>query len=232
MSDLSILPFGDSALLVESLSSDPAEKWSTAHSLASLLRAIDLPGIESIVATFSNVTIEFDCVRLDPSRLRGLLAGHVLDNRAPLSSGRTITIPVHYSNEFGPDLESTARILGLSTTEFIEAHSSTRWRVAFLGAPAGAPLHEAQAFDRPIPRMSEPRTRIPAGTIAVSGQQGTIYTINAPGGWRLLGRTPLQIVNNQSGPFTAICPGDLIRYQPISRREYDATPHDFIGDVL
>jgi KipI family sensor histidine kinase inhibitor len=231
-SDLTISSYGDSALLVESRSSDPAEKWSTAHSLASSLRAKSLPGIESIVATFSNVMIEFDCVRLDPDTLRGWLIEHVHDDCIPLTSGRIITIPVHYGDEFGPDLKSTAQLLNLNATELIEVHSSVRWRVAFLGAPAGAPLHEAQAFDHPIARMPEPRTRIPAGTIAVSGQQGTIYTINAPGGWRLLGRTPLRIVNNQSGPFTAIRPGDLIKYQPISRREYEETPQSFIGEVL
>src|SRR5699024_4668964 len=86
-SDLTISSYGDSALLVESRSSDPGEKWATAHSLASSLRAISLPGIESIVATFSSLMIEFDCVRLDPNTLRTWLIEHIHDDRIPPTSG-------------------------------------------------------------------------------------------------------------------------------------------------
>jgi allophanate hydrolase subunit 1 len=74
--------------------------------------------------------------------------------------------------------------------------------------------------------------RIPAGTIGLSGGQGTIYTIPAPGGWRLIGRTPLRIVNTTGGPFVAIQPGDQLRFVPVSAREFTEIPPRFIGELL
>lgn len=225
-------PCGDSAFLIESPVNNYETKWSTAHSIATSLRAAHLRGISNIVATFSSVLVEFDPLHIDPQELREWVLAHGREDVAPYRSGRTIEIPLHYGGEYGPDLSAVANDLDLSETEVIEAHSATKWRVSFLGAPAGAPLHESEAFKSPIPRMSHPRTSIPAGSIALAGHKGTIYTINAPGGWRLIGRTPLRIVNASGTPFTVIGPGDVIAYTPISANEYLSTSPIFIGDLL
>lgn len=231
-SHLRFSQFGDSALLISSHLPDKEDRWRSAHVLADRLRNANLKGIESIVATFETFTVEFNPLVIDNFTLYQWLVNHSDGLDEFTSQGRTVDIPIVYGGEFGPDLRSVADHLELSEDEVIQKHSETSWRVAFNGGPAGAPLHEGNAFNSPIPRMSEPRVRIPAGTIALSGSQGTVYTVPAPGGWRLIGTTPVQMNNLSGQPFVALSPGDYLRFRPITPDEYYRTPPVFVGDLL
>ena len=227
-----VTPCGDSALLVRSEADDPKVRWTAAHGIAAALREVGVEGIEAIIATFDSVMVEFDPLVLDAMNLQSWILDCEQHSDVPYVSGRTVGIPVLYGGEWGPDLDNVAHSLDMSCEEVIELHSTTPWRVAFTGAPAGAPLHESQAFPRPVPRVTTPRVRIAPGSIAVAGLQGTIYTVEAPGGWRLLGRTPLRIINAKGSPFTAIKPGDYVKFRPISEAEFARTVPQFIGETL
>lgn len=225
-------PYGDSALLVRRENDDRIQRWGTMQALSASLRDEGLEGIEGIIATFETMLVEFDPLTVGLAELEQWLRAHAPEHDVPATTGRIVELPVVYGGEYGPDLDGIAEYLGLSTEHVIEMHSSTLWRVAFNGAPAGTPLHEGSPFDKPIPRMSSPRVHIAAGTIALAGFQGTIYTIPAPGGWRLIGRTPLQVINPKGDPFVAIQPGDQLRFRPISEQEFADTPSVFIGELL
>lgn len=230
--ELRFVPYGDSAVLVERHCDDPIEQWSLMQALSTALRAADLPGIEGNFATFITLLVSFDPLVTDATELESWLRAHVPDEEIPATTGRIVEIPVTYGGEFGPDLEDVAQHVGLTPEEVVAQHSSTLWRVAFNGSPGGTPLHEGAPWERPVPRMPVPRVRIAEGTIALAGLQGTIYTIPAPGGWRLIGRTPLKIVNPKGDPFVAIDPGDQLRFAPITPEEFAATPPVFIGELL
>lgn len=224
--------YGDSALLVRRENNDRIRRWATMQSLSAALRQAGPAGIEGIVATFETMLVEFDPLLIGHDDLETWLRDHAPSREMPATTGRIVELPMVYGGEYGPDLDDVAGFLGLSASDVIEMHAATLWRVAFNGAPAGTPLHEGSPFDKPIPRMTEPRVRIPAGTIALAGFQGTIYTIPAPGGWRLIGRTPLQVINPKGDPFVAIQPGDQLRFKPISEREFERTPSVFVGELL
>ncbi len=211
---------------------DRIQRWGTMQTLSASLREAGPAGVEGVVATFETMLVEFDPLVVGAEELESWLRDHAPEHELPATTGRVVELPVVYGGEYGPDLDDIADYLGLTPARVIEMHSSTLWRVAFNGAPAGTPLHEGSPFDRPIPRMPSPRVRIAAGTIALAGFQGTIYTIPAPGGWRLIGRTPLQVINPAGDPFVAIQPGDQLRFRPISEEEYASTPAAFIGDLL
>lgn len=230
--EITVEPYGDSAVLVRRDCPDGDIRWASMQYLSNALRESDVPGIQGIVATFDTMLIEFDPLATDAQALESALRRELPDHEPVIETGRVVDIPLLYGGEFGPDLPAVAEELGLSQDEVIEQHAATNWRVAFNGAPAGTPLHDGSPFARSIRRMPQPRLRIPAGTVALSGHQGTIYTVQAPGGWRLIGRTPLHIVNPGRDNFVAIQPGDVLRFRPITQREFDATPAVFIGELL
>ncbi|SDT04455.1 sensor histidine kinase inhibitor, KipI family [Brevibacterium sandarakinum] len=227
-----VRPFGDSALLVHPSDDDKESRWRMAHALAASLRKANLVGVEGITPTFESLTIEYDPLRLDVFSLCESLTEALSTAGNIAIEERLVEIPLVYGGDFGPDLTSVAGHLGISENDVIEKHCATMWRLAFNGAPAGAPMHEGDAFGTPIPRMSHPRVKIPAGSVAVSGHQGTIYTIPAPGGWRLIGTTPLRMNNPSGQPFVALTPGDTLRFVPISVDEFHRTEPVFIGELL
>lgn len=228
---LRIDEYGDAALLIGSSAPTREAQWAAMQTIGIRLRGAHLPGIESVVATFDSLLVTFDPLAADADHLTSWIVEHGQGDGAVLDTGRTHRIPVLYGGDGGPDLEAVAAELEITVADFVEQHAGTRWRVAFNGAPGGAPLHEGSPFDRPIPRMPEPRVRIPVGTVAVSGHQGTFYTIPSPGGWRCIGRTPLRIVDPDGDRFVAIEPGDGLRFHPVSEREFTETPARFIGEV-
>lgn len=224
--------FGDSALLVLPDCEDKEARWRSAHTLAALLREANLPGIEGITPTFETFTVEYNPLQTDAFLLCEELTGILSAADDFDFDPRVVEIPLVYGGDYGPDLKSVADHLGINEDEVIEKHSTITWRLAFNGAPAGAPMHEGNAFGSSIPRMSQPRVRIPAGSVALSGHQGTIYTIPAPGGWRLIGTTPVQMNNPTGEPFVALRPGDKLRFVPISEHEFHRFEPAFIGELL
>lgn len=133
---------------------------------------------------------------------------------------KTVEIPVCYGGEFGPDLEEVARIHGLKAEEVVQLHSSRTYHAYFLGfAPGFAYLGDV-AEEIATPRLETPRKQLPAGSVGIAGRQTAVYPFATPGGWRLLGRTPVRFFRTDRKPMPLVSIGDQVRFRPISREEF------------
>jgi inhibitor of KinA len=135
---------------------------------------------------------------------------------------RTIEIPVCYEDEFGPDLGRVLKHTGYDKEELIERHTSGRYLVYFLGFSAGFPYIGGMDESLATPRLKTPRKAVPAGSVGIAGQQTGIYPLSTPGGWNLIGRTPLHLFNRSNPKDTAIRMGDRIRFRTVGRAEFES----------
>ena len=138
-----------------------------------------------------------------------------------LPSPRQVVIPVVYGGDFGPDLSFVAAHNHLSPEEVVTIHSTGRYPVYMLGFTPGFPYLGGLSEKIQAPRLKTPRTHVPAGTVGIANNQTGIYPVASPGGWRLIGRTPLKLFNPGAAAPFLIHPGDLITFRAISPSEYD-----------
>ncbi|MCL6588123.1 MAG: 5-oxoprolinase subunit PxpB [Anoxybacillus sp.] len=138
-----------------------------------------------------------------------------------ISHGNEVVIPVCYGGEFGPDLEFVAHHNGLTPEDVIQIHSGAEYLVYMIGFAPGFPYLGGMPEQIATPRRSSPRLKIPAGSVGIAGMQTGVYPIETPGGWQLIGRTPLPLFVPENNPPTLLQAGDRIRFRAISRQEYD-----------
>lgn len=206
-----IEPLGDRAFLARFAHEDDAAAW------AESLRQSPPPGVVDVVTAYQTVGVYTDA-RLDDLDALEQWLGRWIPRGGVDGSGRLLTIPVCYE---GADLPAVAQRLGLTPAEVIQAHGSKDYRVFALGFQAGFPyagyLPETIAG---LPRLEVPRTIVPAGSVAIVGKQTAVYPSATPGGWHLIGVTPVRIVDAEEG-FFPIRAGDRLRFVPIDRLEFD-----------
>ena len=167
-----------------------------------------------------------------PGRLRreGAPAPRALRRQGRLSlsdyikphASRPVEIPVCYDPEFALDLDRVAEHTKLSEAEIVDLHSSREYRVACIGFVPGFTFLAGLPKNLATPRRDVPRKEIPAGSVGIGGPQTGIYPLRSPGGWNLIGRTPLRFFEPTKNPPTLLCPGDRVRFRPISREEFAA----------
>jgi inhibitor of KinA len=217
-----LLPAGDSALLVqlpERIDPD-VNAWCIA-----LGRAVEQRGgaIRDVVVGYCSVTVYFDPLSTDPRWLEAEIRA-IASNLGELAqdAGGFVEVPVCYGGEFGPDLAEVARFGNCSDEEVIAIHASATYRVYMVGfVPGFAYLAEV---DRRIaaPRRSTPRTAVPAGSVAIAGGQTGIYPSSTPGGWNIIGRTPVKPYEpSRREPFL-LKAGDRVRFRRIDPGEFHA----------
>ncbi|MEW2396180.1 carboxyltransferase domain-containing protein [Streptomyces sp. NPDC046862] len=226
--DVTIADCGDSALFAKVAGLDAEDAWRFVHALADALDTVRLPGVHGVVPTYDTLLVEFDSAGTDHDTVRGVLRHEAarIATRSALDSARTtpprrFVVPVVYGGAYGPDLPDVAAGLGLTESEVVAIHSGSDLTVRCLGAPAGAPMMDGPAFPGPVPRLASPRTRVDPGSVAVAGRQAVISPMPSPGGWPLLGRTPLRVLDLDSDPITAYRPGDTFRFVPITPDQWD-----------
>jgi 5-oxoprolinase (ATP-hydrolysing) subunit B len=211
-----IRAFGEAAYLVET------EGPEAAQALAALLRDGAVPGVAGVVPGRQSVLVE-----LDPGspQLHELAARLTSLAHRPLPAqtvpGRTRTIPVVYGGGHGPDLAAAAQAAGMTEGAFVERHASVELRVLFDGfAPGFAYLGGVPApLDR-IRRLATPRTRTPAGSVAIADGMSGIYPADLPGGWPVIGRTPVALFDPHRDPPAYLEPGDVVRFRAIGAGEW------------
>lgn len=189
--------------------------------LAQKLRDAAISGVTDVVPSFVAVAVHYrpDGYGNGPryAQLHERIEALLNEGIIPLDSGgRNIEIPVCYGGEHGPDLEDVARFAGVSQDELIALHSQTPCMVFMLGF---APGHSYAGIHDPrldMPRRASPRTAVPAGSIAIANRQTSIYPSRLPGGWNIIGATPLRIFDPQREPAALLQPGDTLRFTPIS----------------
>jgi inhibitor of KinA len=135
-------------------------------------------------------------------------------------SHRTVTIPVCYGKEYGPDLEYVARYNDLTTDEVIHIHSTGEYLAYMIGFAPGFPFLGGMSEEIATPRRSSPRMTIPAGAVGIAGMQTGVYPISTPGGWQLIGQTPTKLFLPNVNPPSLLQAGDIVKFQPISDQEY------------
>jgi KipI family sensor histidine kinase inhibitor len=182
--------------------------------LLRLIEAEPVPGVRNLHPAYNSLLIVYDPVA-DRFQLERVLRDRIerLD-AVILGAPRTVEIPVKYGGEAGPDLEELARIHSISPERVIELHSSAEYVVYFVGFVPGFAYLGGLPDSLATPRLESPRKRVPAGSVAIGGSHTGVYPFETPGGWRIIGRTSLQIFDPHHVELSRVRIGDLVRFQP------------------
>jgi inhibitor of KinA len=235
---MEIIPLGDSALVVrvrDQFEDEPEETLDEVLRVFQLLQRAAIPGVVELAPAYNSVAVFFDPVAV----LKSNAATEVFDElatkirstinpasrrrrRVAASRPRSIEIPVCYDPEFGCDLDRVAEQTKLSQREIIDLHSKAEYRVACIGFVPGFTFLAGLPKNLTTPRRDVPRKEIPAGSVGIGGAQTGIYPLRSPGGWNLIGRTPLRLFDLTKNPPTLLSPGDRVRFRAISRQEFES----------
>jgi inhibitor of KinA len=224
-----LYPLGDRAITVQFGDSIDEATLAKVRTFSAYLEHHPFPGFVELVPAFSTVTVYYDpCLASEQGlynpytrvteQLQHMLKVAREDTKA--ARQRVVEIPVCYNGSFGPDLEYVARYTKLSPQEVIASHTRGKYQVYMIGFAPGFPYLGGMAKKLATPRKQNPRARIPAGTVGIAGGQTGIYPIETPGGWQLIGRTPLQLFDPQRDQPSLLQAGDLVRFVSISEKEY------------
>jgi inhibitor of KinA len=210
----------DQSLLVSFGERISLEDNRSVGSLLLLLEQQPIEGVRNLHPAYSSLLVVFDALRLDHASLERELREYLA--RMDLTATalpRAIEIPTCYDSEFGFDLVEVAAICSMTVQEVIALHCSREYTVYFLGfAPGFAYLGDIPE-PLEVPRLQTPRRKVPRGSVAIAGRQTAVYPLQTPGGWRILGRTPLTMFTTRGDAI--LHTGDRVRFVHISRQEFD-----------
>ncbi len=209
-----IVPLGDSSLLVQLGDEIDILTNQRVHALATLIAADPIEGVIETVPAYGTLLIHYDLLILTYSKISQWTRSKLEQiEDSQQTQSRLIEVPVKYGGEHGPDLESVAQYHNLSVKEVIRIHSETIYTVYMMGFMPGFP-YMGKLDDAIItPRLEVPRTNVPLGSVAIAGSQTGIYPLASPGGWRLIGHTPLTLFDPHSDiPFLFV-PGDKVKFR-------------------
>jgi len=183
--------------------------------LLRLLESEPIPGVRNLHPAYCSILIVFDPVREDHESLEGILTSYLqrLDT-VSLPHPRVVEIPVSYGGEHGPDLNDVAARHGMSPERVVELHSSASYVVYFLGFVPGFAYLGGLPAELATPRLEAPRKVVPAGSVAIGGNHTGVYPFATPGGWRLIGKTPLRIFDGNRTEMSILGMGDVVRFKP------------------
>jgi inhibitor of KinA len=234
---MKITPLGDSALTVQvrgEFESDPEGCLRAVSAVLRDLEAAHISGVRELVPAFTTVTVFYDLARMTEegasigqvfdwlsAKIKNELAGVGRDVEGELPP-RELEIPVCYDTEFGPDLAAVAAHAKMSPADVIGAHSSAVYRVGCLGFTPGFPFLIGLPSALATPRRTTPRQHVAAGSVAIGGAQTGVYPQPSPGGWNVIGRTPLSLFDVNRASPALLQRGDVVRFRPLTRAEFDA----------
>jgi len=238
---MQITALGDSALIVrlrDQFEDAPEETLDAVLRAFQELQNAAIPGIVELAPAYTSIAVFFDpiatanaCTRSgQPSewlaqRVRAVVtAGVERCRRGKTKKGdaRLVEIPVCYDLEFAADLEDVARHAQISTKEVVDLHSAAQYRVSCIGFVPGFPFLTGLPKVLATPRRATPRKEISPGSVGIGGAQTGIYPLRSPGGWNLIGRTPLELFDPSKSPPALLRAGDRVRFRTITREEYDS----------
>jgi KipI family sensor histidine kinase inhibitor len=234
MSAANVEPLGDGALLIGLGDIVDAGLNRAALALADALRDAGLPGIRDVAPAYSSVCVRYDVSAWTESsggrsayaciaeRLQALLDAAARTADVAQGDPAPIEIPVCYDGEFAPDIDSVAAHAQLDRHEVVARHAGAEYRVAMLGFMPGFPYLLGLDPGLHAPRRASPRTRVPAGSVAIGGAQTGIYPRELPGGWQLIGRTPLTLFDPARVEPALLRPGQTVRFRAIGSDEFAA----------
>jgi inhibitor of KinA len=188
-----------------------------------LLQLEPVAGIRNLHPAYCSLLVKFDALRLWHDELEAILRQYLERlEEVNLPEPRRVEIPVCYGGEFGPDLAEVCAIHGMTPAQVIELHASAEYLVYFLGFVPGFAYLGELPKELLTPRLATPRRKVPAGSVGIAGNQTGVYPFATPGGWRLLGRTPLAMFRAERDGLSLLSIGDHVRFTPISAERFAA----------
>jgi KipI family sensor histidine kinase inhibitor len=213
----------DHSLLVSLGASMDADAHERVRGLFLAMREALPEGVLNLHPAYASLLVDFDPLRVIAAELgdeiKRRLGAVSVTASAP---ARLIEVPMCYGGELGPDLEAVAAHCGLSNEEVIERYAAAEYLVAFLGFSPGFPYLSGLDPGLATPRLAAPRTYVPGGSVAIGGAQAGVYPAASPGGWRIIGRTPLRLFDAHRDPPALLEMGDRVRFRPVSLEEFEA----------
>ena len=222
-----ILPASDSAILIEFGDSIDYETNARVYALQSEIENSDLgTSVVEFIPSYRSLLVEYDVseyLYADlQERVNDLIGTTTVSGDAEMSSEQDAhQIPVAYGGDYGPDLENVAKHAGLTQEEVIAIHSGTDYRVFMLGFAPGFPYLGGMDSRIACPRLATPRTLVPAGAVGIAESQTGVYPNPSPGGWQIIGRTPIKLFDVDADPPCAMLPGTKVTFVPIVNDEFE-----------
>jgi inhibitor of KinA len=215
-------PASDQSLLIHFGETITPEARESVLKLLRLLESEPILGVRNLHPAYASLLLKFDPLKLRRAELQTALASYLdrLDS-VQLPEPRMIEVPVCYGGEFGPDLPDVAAVHSLTPEQIIEAHASATYTVCFLGFVPGFAYLAGLPGALAIPRLATPRRNVAAGSVGIADHQTGVYPCATPGGWRLIGRTPLKMFRADRSEMSLLAIGDRVRFTPISRGRFE-----------
>ena len=235
------LPSADSAVIVEFGDRIDRAVSDQVLGLAARMRAADIAGVIEVVPSFRSLMVQYDPLRTGSAELIGTIRSLLTSKSALDRKRRLWRVPVCYESDFAPDLASVARQTKLAPEEVVALHSATRYHVYMIGFVPGFPYMGDLAEALVLPRLADPRIRVPSGSVAIATTMTAIYPLESPGGWHLIGTTPIPIFDTLASPPALFAPGDAVEFEAIDpdtfarirsateRRDYRPASTEFAG---
>ena len=215
-----IAPAGDQAFTVTfGAGVDPALS-ARVLAAAERLAAARMAGVTDVVPGYDHLLVAYDPLVAAAADVRAWIAARIEDEAAPLPA-RRVEIPVCYDAALAPDLEALAQEKGLAVDALVALHAAPEYRCYLLGFRPGFPFLGGLDQRLVAARLATPRLRVPAGSVGIGGRQTGVYPVDSPGGWRLIGRTPLRLFDPARAEPFLVRAGDTVRFAPIDRAAYD-----------
>lgn len=214
------LPSGDGALVVEF--GDAIDRAVSDRVLALAAAVEDIGGVTELVPTFRSLLVQYDPLRTSATEIEHAVRKRLGGAGASRAAPRRWRLPACYDESLAPDLADIAERAGIGTDEVAALHSGTPYHVYLVGFTPGfaymGDVSERLAF----PRRTDPRVKVPAGSVAVAGRMTGVYPLESPGGWHLIAACPVKFFDVQAREPSLLAPGDEVLFEPVSRRDYDA----------
>lgn len=216
-------PLGEGAIVIEAGTEINEDTQKRIQAIAALLEAEPPAWMVEFIPAFTTVTVFYNPLAALYESVKSdleTLLPHA--EEIPSSLSRTVEIPVCYGGEFGPDLDFVAEHNGLTPEQVIDIHTSGTYSVSMIGFAPGFPFISGMSEKIAAPRRDSPRLRIPERTVGIAGKQTGVYPIETPGGWQLIGRTPIRLFRPEQEIPSLLRAGDKIAFRRISEKEYRA----------
>jgi inhibitor of KinA len=220
MDDFRVLNAADSALVIEFGSVIDRTVSDQVLALGEALKGADLPGVIEIVATFRSLCVNYDPLVTTGAELESAVASLVRKAGVASRARRLWDIPVCYDGEFAPDLADVANATGLSPVDVVELHASVNYHVYMIGFVPGYPYMGDLPAKLHLPRRVDPRTRVPPGSVAIATSMTAVYPYESPGGWHLIGTSPVRFFDPESANGALLGPGDAVKFRPVTSAEF------------
>ena len=231
MEAMRILTVGDCAVSVEFGQEISLEINHKVMALKMVLEREPIRGIVELIPTYCSLLIQYDPMDLRYGQLRDRLEALVTQlDEVEMPPKQVVEIPVAYGGEYGPDLGEVARAHNISEEEVIKLHSEPEYPIYMLGFVAGFPYLGGMNKAIATPRKKSPRIKIEAGSVGIAGEQTGIYSVESPGGWQIIGRTPLKLYDVNRNEPVLLKAGQYIKFKPITKEEFRAMENEHKGD--